>query len=121
LLVIAVLALWLWITDVHPETAAMRIRAFTLSFAKSRSNQRESQYDTVVHSKHTSNLPVDRGVLALCWRCVDRLLVVAVPGSHKPIQDHWEAVLKPERRQFLPRVHGLFPVPGKNYPSYPGD
>ena len=28
-------------------------------------------------------------------------------------------MLKPGRRQFLPRVHGLFHVPGKNYPSYP--
>ena len=32
-------------------------------------------------------------------------------GSHRPIQRHWERVLKPERLRFLPRTHGLSPHP----------
>eukprot|EP01043_Picozoa_sp_COSAG02_P005751 COSAG02_NODE_158_length_32954_cov_16.416771_6_plen_253_part_00 len=61
------LALWLWVSDVTPQRAAMRI----------------------------------------------------LPGSHRPIQRHWEKILKPERRALLPRVHGLFPKPSTGYPSYP--
>lgn len=32
-------------------------------------------------------------------------------GSHRPIQRHWERVLKPERLRILPRTHGLTPCP----------
>ena len=32
-----------------------------------------------------------------------------LPGSHVTIQAHWERTLLPERRKWLPRVHGLNP------------
>lgn len=32
-------------------------------------------------------------------------------GSHRPLQEHWERVLRPERLAFLPRTHGLVPHP----------
>jgi hypothetical protein len=53
------LTLWLWLSEVTPESGAMRI----------------------------------------------------LPGSHKKFMDHWELTLLPERRQYLPRVHGLRPAP----------
>ena len=64
-----------------------------------------------------------RDMLAL-WFWVDdvtpeRGAMRILPGSHRPIQEHWERTLLPERRSQLPRVHGLFPKPSQNYPSYP--
>jgi len=53
------LTIWLWLSDVTPESGAMRI----------------------------------------------------LPGSHRAFMNHWEQSLKPERRQYLPRVHGLRPDP----------
>jgi hypothetical protein len=61
------LALWLWVTDVSPDRAAMRV----------------------------------------------------LPGSHRPIMRHWDSVLSAERKQSLPRCHGVLPQPGTSYPSYP--
>eukprot|EP01051_Picozoa_sp_SAG22_P017829 SAG22_NODE_2845_length_2161_cov_3.238603_1_plen_216_part_00 len=40
------------------------------------------------------------------------ILNARAAGSHRTIQEHWERTLKPERRRFLPRTHGLRPVPG---------
>jgi hypothetical protein len=34
-----------------------------------------------------------------------------LPGSHRPIMDHWSRVLRPEHKAMLPRVHGLRPAP----------
>jgi ectoine hydroxylase-related dioxygenase (phytanoyl-CoA dioxygenase family) len=39
----------------------------------------------------------------------DRAAMRILPGSHVPIQAHWEKTLLPERRKWLPRVHGLNP------------
>lgn len=61
------LALWLWVGDVSPDRAAMRV----------------------------------------------------LPGSHRVIMRHWDSVLSAERKQSLPRCHGVLPQPGTNYPSYP--
>ena len=42
-----------------------------------------------------------------------------LPGSHKPIMEHWSKILTPEHKAELPRVHGIRPVPGENHPAYP--
>lgn len=43
-----------------------------------------------------------------------------LPGSHRPILQHWSRVLRPEHKAMLPRVHGLRPAPlTGNEPSYP--
>lgn len=34
-----------------------------------------------------------------------------LPGSHRRIMEHWGKTLRPERLQYLPRTHGLRPVP----------
>ena len=34
-----------------------------------------------------------------------------LPGSHRPIMEHWSRVLDPEHKTKLPRVHGLRPEP----------
>ena len=34
-----------------------------------------------------------------------------LPGSHRRIMEHWGSTLRPERLQYLPRTHGLRPVP----------
>jgi hypothetical protein len=34
-----------------------------------------------------------------------------LPGSHRPIMEHWDRILRPEHKVSLPRVHGLRPVP----------
>jgi hypothetical protein len=34
-----------------------------------------------------------------------------LPGSHRPIMEHWSRVLRPEQKAQLPRVHGLRPEP----------
>jgi len=64
-----------------------------------------------------------RDMLALWFWVSDvtpqRAAMRILPGSHRPIQRHWEKTLKPERRALLPRVHGLFPKPSTRYPSYP--
>ena len=64
-----------------------------------------------------------RDMLALWFWISDvtpqRAAMRILPGSHRPIQQHWQRILKPERRALLPRVHGLFPKPSTRYPSYP--
>ena len=43
-----------------------------------------------------------------------------LPGSHRPIMAHWDAVLGPEQKAMLPRVHGLCPAPSnKSDRAYP--
>ena len=34
-----------------------------------------------------------------------------LPGSHRPIMEHWSRVLSPDHQAQLPRVHGLRPAP----------
>ena len=43
-----------------------------------------------------------------------------LPGSHRPIMEHWSRVLSPEHKATLPRVHGMRPAPiTENEPSFP--
>ena len=45
-----------------------------------------------------------------------------LPGSHRPIMEHWGRILRPEHKAELPRVHGLRPAPvpqtAPHYPEY---
>jgi hypothetical protein len=55
-----------------------------------------------------NDVPVDRGAMRI------------LPGSHRPIMEHWGRVLSPEHKDMLPRVHGLRPAPvPEKQPSYP--
>lgn len=64
-----------------------------------------------------------RDMLALWFWVSDvtpeRAAMRILPGSHRRIQQHWEKILTPEHKSSLPRVHGLFPNPSTQYPSYP--
>ena len=42
-----------------------------------------------------------------------------LPGSHRKIARHLERTLKPERKEWTPRHHPLFPSPPERYPTYP--
>jgi hypothetical protein len=42
-----------------------------------------------------------------------------LPGSHRKIARHFERTLKPERKEWTPRHHPLFPLPPERYPTYP--
>ena len=43
-----------------------------------------------------------------------------LPGSHRPIMEHWSRVLHEEHKRMLPRVHGLRPAPvTETMPAYP--
>lgn len=42
-----------------------------------------------------------------------------LPGSHRPIMEHWSRVLTAEHRAELPRVHGVWPAPREACGSYP--
>ncbi len=48
-----------------------------------------------------------------------------LPGSHRPIMEHWGRVLHPDHKTQLPRVHGLRPQPvpqtAAAYPEYVPD
>lgn len=46
-----------------------------------------------------NDVPANRGAMRI------------LPGSHRPIMEHWSKVLKPEHKAKLPRVHGLRPIP----------
>jgi hypothetical protein len=46
-----------------------------------------------------NDVPVNRGAMRI------------LPGSHRPIMEHWGRVLTPEHKAMLPRVHGLRPPP----------
>ena len=49
----------------------------------------------------------------------DQAAMRILPGSHIPINAHWEAVLTKQQKSQLPRQHGLFPRPASTYPSFP--
>ena len=49
----------------------------------------------------------------------ERAAMRILPGSHRTIMRHFEETLKPERRQWTPRHHPLFPVPPERYPTFP--
>jgi hypothetical protein len=49
----------------------------------------------------------------------DRAAMRILPGSHKPIQEHWEQTLTAEHKAWLPRVHGLKPHPSEKDVAYP--
>ena len=57
-----------------------------------------------------NEVPANRGAMRI------------LPGSHRPIMEHWSRVLSPEHKAMLPRVHGLRPPPARekwSYMSYP--
>ena len=54
-----------------------------------------------------NDVPKDRGAMRV------------LPGSHKPILQHWSKVLTPEQKAQLPRVHGMRPDPTEKSPAYP--
>lgn len=54
-----------------------------------------------------NDVPIDRGAMRI------------LPGSHRPIMQHWSKVLTPEHKAMLPRVHGLRPDPTEKSPAYP--
>ncbi|MGA1197264.1 MAG: phytanoyl-CoA dioxygenase family protein [Candidatus Latescibacterota bacterium] len=54
-----------------------------------------------------NDVPIDRGAMRI------------LPGSHKPIMEHWSRVLTPEHKAELPRVHGLRPDPTEKSLAYP--
>ena len=43
-----------------------------------------------------NDVPAERGAMRI------------LPGSHRPIQEHFERTLTPEHRAMLPRVHGVY-------------
>ena len=57
-----------------------------------------------------NDVPVHRGAMRI------------LPGSHRPIMEHWSRVLSTEHKKMLPRVHGLRPAPvpegSQSYPEY---
>ena len=42
-----------------------------------------------------------------------------LPGSHRPIMQHWSRILTPEHKKMLPRVHGIKFDPKETSPAYP--
>lgn len=54
-----------------------------------------------------NDVPADRGAMRV------------LPGSHRPIMEHWGKVLTPEQKAMLPRVHGLVPQPTERAVAYP--
>lgn len=54
-----------------------------------------------------NDVPINRGAMRI------------LPGSHKPIMQHWSQVLTDEHKKMLPRVHGLRPTPTERSPAYP--
>lgn len=60
-----------------------------------------------------NDVPADRGAMRI------------LPGSHRPIMEHWSRVLTAEQKAMLPRVHGLRPPPvaatSASYPEHVAD
>ena len=64
-----------------------------------------------------------RDLLAV-WFWVDdvpaeRAAMRILPGSHRPIMQHWDSVLSNEHRQLLPRCHGMRMLQTPKSPSFP--
>ena len=62
--------------------------------------------------------------LLACWLWLtdtpaERAAMRILPRSHRAINQHFEKVLKPEHKQWLPRHHPLFPRPPLSYPTHP--
>jgi hypothetical protein len=49
----------------------------------------------------------------------ERAAMRILPGSHRPIMQHWDAVLTDEHRKSLPRCHGMRAKPDPANASYP--
>lgn len=49
----------------------------------------------------------------------ERAAMRVLPRSHLAVMRHFERTLQPQRRQWTPRHHPLFPLPPSRYPTYP--
>lgn len=54
-----------------------------------------------------NDVPAERGAMRL------------LPGSHRPIMEHWGRVLADDHKQKLPRCHGLRTHPAEGEGAYP--
>ena len=54
-----------------------------------------------------NDVPEDRGAMRV------------LPGSHKPIMEHWSRILTDGHKTELPRVHGIRCEPNEGHPAYP--
>jgi hypothetical protein len=54
-----------------------------------------------------NEVPKDRGAMRI------------LPGSHRPIMEHWSKILTPEHKKMLPRVHGIRSNPKEGSAAYP--
>ena len=82
--------LWHWVSDVPEHRGAMR-------------------------ASHHPAQPSSAAQQPEVARCTTGVLL----GSHRPSMAHWSAVLTPEQKSMLPRVHGLSPNPPPGRDSHP--
>jgi len=84
----------------------------------------EKGYHTDIQATWEDFIATPRKMRAELWVWVndvpkDRGAMRILPGSHKPIMEHWSRVLTPEHKAQLPRVHGMRPDPTEKSPAYP--